>query len=547
MRSALNKVTVPAAMSSGMKEHGRYGDTEMAHVTPGEIVVPHSVQTPKVKKVLRDEFANKGTQMEQYTVQSTQNNRNPETGNTEYFSLGSIVSGIGKAVKTVAPIAGTVATMATGNPMFAMAGNAVGGMGGQQSAGQQQGAPSAMGGQQGGAQQSNLNIRPDYTTTKISIDKDTGKPLLSSSVDTSAPDVSMAGYPFRSIPAEYENAAMMLMADNPNTGYQQFFDRSNLPVMRKNPFTGRPEYFDAAWYLKQNPDVASHPQYGSTAGAYQHYLKYGKSEGRAGDPPSATTKPASTSTIASIKTPVAASAMSQAANSSNPLASTNAANQKLIEAVQSGAITDAEANAILKQAGFNDAAGAGGGRAASYLNSNPTASTAVMNLLTQKTASPVPAQNNQYNQQFINAVRSGQISDADANLIFKDVGFSNSAGAGGDRVNNYFNANPTAGLSAVNTLNAKINAAKPTSIAQTESVPDWGKQLQDQVTANNSALSSLTTSSSSPTTTSSSADSTLTASEAAPEIATRTSSLSPQRSPRFRSQRYEGGAIARNF
>lgn len=63
---------------------GRGGDTMMAHVTPGEVMIPPQLQTPDIKKVLADLFSNHGKSIEQYQVGSGKDSVNPNTGHPEY-------------------------------------------------------------------------------------------------------------------------------------------------------------------------------------------------------------------------------------------------------------------------------------------------------------------------------------------------------------------------------------------------------------------------------------------------------------------------------
>ena len=101
--------------------HGRNGDTEIAHVTPGEVVVPLPVQTPEVRKTLEDAFAGVGSSMDRYTVGNSEQRINPDTGEPEFF-FKKIFSGI----KKIAGPALSIAGMATGNPLLAAAGSAIG-------------------------------------------------------------------------------------------------------------------------------------------------------------------------------------------------------------------------------------------------------------------------------------------------------------------------------------------------------------------------------------------------------------------------------------
>lgn len=63
---------------------GRGGDTQIAHVTPGEMVVPRSLQTPAVMRTLAIEAARKGINPARYTVGNRLNSHNPLTGAQEF-------------------------------------------------------------------------------------------------------------------------------------------------------------------------------------------------------------------------------------------------------------------------------------------------------------------------------------------------------------------------------------------------------------------------------------------------------------------------------
>ena len=66
---------------------GRFGDTEMAHVSPGEIVVPRPVleNNPNLGAGIATAIENMGGNPERYVVGSQSNSINPDTGNPEYF------------------------------------------------------------------------------------------------------------------------------------------------------------------------------------------------------------------------------------------------------------------------------------------------------------------------------------------------------------------------------------------------------------------------------------------------------------------------------
>jgi hypothetical protein len=67
-------------------QEGRGGDTLIAHVTPGEIVIPiEVVSAPDFINVIAAAFAQAGVSIEQYTVGDPANVINPETGYPEFF------------------------------------------------------------------------------------------------------------------------------------------------------------------------------------------------------------------------------------------------------------------------------------------------------------------------------------------------------------------------------------------------------------------------------------------------------------------------------
>jgi hypothetical protein len=63
---------------------GRGGDTELAHLTPGEVVVPPQLQTPEVIQALQRAAQNAGVDLARYTAGSQASSVNPETGLDEY-------------------------------------------------------------------------------------------------------------------------------------------------------------------------------------------------------------------------------------------------------------------------------------------------------------------------------------------------------------------------------------------------------------------------------------------------------------------------------
>lgn len=82
-------------MMQNMARYGRGGDTMMAHVTPGEMVVPRRVlqNNPQVARGLGTAFRDIGADPRRYVVGSGQNSVNPATGKREFF-LPQLISAI---------------------------------------------------------------------------------------------------------------------------------------------------------------------------------------------------------------------------------------------------------------------------------------------------------------------------------------------------------------------------------------------------------------------------------------------------------------------
>lgn len=246
------QVTAGGRTARGMSKYGRYGDTMMAHVTPGEIVVPKNVQTPRVVNAIGQEMTSRGINPSRYVVGSGQNSINPTTSGEEHFSLG-------KALGKVAGIAGKVASVATGNPLFALGGDLLGGVAGGGAAG---GAPSAGGGAAGGGGSNPLaNLPP---TTAASIAGSDKRPAITrlSAARSFIPDapVGDAGAPAPTAmnlrarrPGESsafdlaDVSALIDMVQGSDGSYvPEFYDISSLPDARANsmnPSTGKPEFY----------------------------------------------------------------------------------------------------------------------------------------------------------------------------------------------------------------------------------------------------------------------------------------------------------------
>lgn len=83
-------------MMQNMAAMGRYGDTQMAHVAPGEMVVPGQVlnKNPALKNGIMNAIGQEGINPNQYVVGSPMGNYNPMTGQQEFF-FGPLLAGIG--------------------------------------------------------------------------------------------------------------------------------------------------------------------------------------------------------------------------------------------------------------------------------------------------------------------------------------------------------------------------------------------------------------------------------------------------------------------
>ncbi len=104
---------------------GRNGDTQIAHMTPGEISVPPQVQSPKVLATLKHEFAKKGTDISHAQVGNPASSRNPATGLPEYnFMSMFLPAALGIAGSLAMPGIGTALGVDLGS---AAAASAIGG------------------------------------------------------------------------------------------------------------------------------------------------------------------------------------------------------------------------------------------------------------------------------------------------------------------------------------------------------------------------------------------------------------------------------------
>ena len=104
--------------------HGRYGDTTIGHLTPGEMVLPRPIaDDPVLKRQLFDAFERHELNPYQYQVGHFENSINPLTGVPEF----GFFKKIGKFLKKAAPVIGKVVGFAIGGPAGAAIGGGIGG------------------------------------------------------------------------------------------------------------------------------------------------------------------------------------------------------------------------------------------------------------------------------------------------------------------------------------------------------------------------------------------------------------------------------------
>ena len=97
-------------------QYGRYGDTEVAHVAKGELVVPKQVlrKRPDLRQEIYKEIEKYGTKGKRYVVGNKSNSINPHTGHPEFF------------LKKILPVVTGVAGAFLGGPIGAAIGTGIG-------------------------------------------------------------------------------------------------------------------------------------------------------------------------------------------------------------------------------------------------------------------------------------------------------------------------------------------------------------------------------------------------------------------------------------
>src|SRR3990167_3349791 len=74
---------------------GRKGDSTMAHLTPGELVIPRSAQTPGMMALFAKHMRSRGQNPAKYMVGSSFASQNPVTGAPEFGDEGDPGPGAG--------------------------------------------------------------------------------------------------------------------------------------------------------------------------------------------------------------------------------------------------------------------------------------------------------------------------------------------------------------------------------------------------------------------------------------------------------------------
>lgn len=108
-----------------MAQQGRFGDSVVAHVTPGEISIPPQIQSPALMQAIRAAFAHFGISPQQFTAGSPQVSHNPATGAPELSLWSALLPIAGAALGSFIPGVGTAAGMAIGGGLGGAAGGLV--------------------------------------------------------------------------------------------------------------------------------------------------------------------------------------------------------------------------------------------------------------------------------------------------------------------------------------------------------------------------------------------------------------------------------------
>ncbi len=135
VKAAAGFLTAPRDINQqvgqALADQGRGTDSMIAHVTPGELLIPPELleRFPALHEAVRAAFSNMGADHREYVVGSHSQKINPLTGQPEFF--GKFVKKAFKSVKKVVkkvmsnPITAAVATMATGGALAPLVGGSL--------------------------------------------------------------------------------------------------------------------------------------------------------------------------------------------------------------------------------------------------------------------------------------------------------------------------------------------------------------------------------------------------------------------------------------
>jgi hypothetical protein len=91
------------------EQKGRKGDTVLAHLSIGEIVIPRDLaENEEFRSVLATVFKKGGTDLEKFIVGRPENARNPDTGYLEFWSLKSTFKKVTRSISRAFSAVGDV-------------------------------------------------------------------------------------------------------------------------------------------------------------------------------------------------------------------------------------------------------------------------------------------------------------------------------------------------------------------------------------------------------------------------------------------------------
>ena len=97
----------PFQGAQGLAAKGRFGDSVLAHMAPGEIAIPPEIQNQQLMSAIRQAFGRVGVNPSTFTAGSPQNSQNPATGAPEFSLLASLLPVVGAIGGSFIPGLGT--------------------------------------------------------------------------------------------------------------------------------------------------------------------------------------------------------------------------------------------------------------------------------------------------------------------------------------------------------------------------------------------------------------------------------------------------------